>query len=1193
MYLTSLNLRGFKSFASSTTMKFEPGINAIVGPNGSGKSNVVDALAWVMGEQGAKTLRGGQMSDVIFAGTATRSPLGRAEVSLTIDNSDATLPIDYTEVTITRTLFRNGGSEYAINGNQARLLDVQELLSDTGMGKEMHVIIGQGRLDEVLTSSPEGRRGIIEEAAGVLKHRRRKEKALRKLENMKGTLQRIEDLATELRRQLGPLARQADNARKAQVIQAVERDARARLLADDIARQFARLETDSHDEARLKELQERNARGLRETQEEMDALLAGQADLEPLLARSRQSLERVASLEERFRSLQQLAAERARSLARVGEPTGTDLPEEYRRRAQRARKEEESLKARATEAQDALTQATQARRVAEENERDITVAYGRLVRQQSEHRERTARVAGKIAAATSRVEALREEKTRLGDDEKVASKRHEDASHNVAKLEEEVARHGGGETGEDVLATEHAKNTQERIHANHVVHQARKKLSQARENVASLTAVARTLEKSIEPNDANAWARKRATGSVKDFIDVERGWEAAAENALAGLAGGVVVENIDDGIEMLRQAASQKTGRLAAWVLNGVARESTKDSSQDHSAFLDSVARRALSRFSQNENNVAVCATDVISGKNGADFTGKLAGTVLCHSLEVARELVECGALRVVTSHGDVLTQHDVSGGQATAQSVLATQRAYTDALENQRHAQTEVEECEESLRQAEEALQDARSREDVTGAKLKERDSALAAITAQLGAARDSVRSAQADMDRIAQRSQHVEGQLISHSEELETLRQQHEELAAQPALWEADLTKLESRREPARTAARQAREAETQARLAVRTAEERLRSVVGKADSLDRRARSEEERLEREVRSAKRASKAREEALKVEERARQALNLAHRLREALTQERTDAETEMGILKAQQNTIQVRIAELTKEERELADSTHRRELMLAELKVRLEQLETTAKAELGMNARTIVEEYGPLVPVPTDTEGETVPYVRKEQEERLAKAQRQLARLGKINPLALEEHAALEERHNYVSGQLEDMKKSRRDLLEIVRELDAKVTQVMESAIRDVSRQFGKVFERLFPGGHGKLVMTEPDSVLTTGIEIEARPPGKKVKRLSLLSGGERSLTAIAFLVSIFMARPSPFYVLDEVEAALDDVNLSRLLDIFKDLQQSAQLLVITHQQRTMEIADVLYGVSMREKGVTSVISQKMSDLA
>ncbi|MDQ2791537.1 MAG: AAA family ATPase, partial [Actinomycetota bacterium] len=402
MHLKSLTLKGFKSFASATTLRFEPGITCVVGPNGSGKSNVVDALSWVMGEQGAKVLRGGKMEDVIFAGTAGRPPLGRAEVTLTIDNTDGALPIDYTEVSITRRMFRDGASEYEINGSACRLLDVQELLSDSGIGREMHVIVGQGKLDSILQSKPEERRAFIEEAAGVLKHRKRKEKALRKLEAMQANLTRVSDLTSELRRQLKPLGKQAEIARRAQAVQADLRDARLRLYADDLVTLRAAFARDEADEAAAR------ARRV-EVDSALDAARAEQSRLEeqldastPRLSVARDTWYRLSALAERLRGTVQLAAQRARHLSAPTEAhrPGRD-PDELEREAAAAETSEAELHAVVDEARAALSDAEDRRVELEQAVGDAERAHLAAVRAIADRREGLARLAGQVEALRS------------------------------------------------------------------------------------------------------------------------------------------------------------------------------------------------------------------------------------------------------------------------------------------------------------------------------------------------------------------------------------------------------------------------------------------------------------------------------------------------------------------------------------------------------------------------------------------------------------------------------------------------------------------------------------------------------------------------------------------------------------------------------------------------------------------------
>ena len=419
---------------------------------------------------------------------------------------------------------------------------------------------------------------------------------------------------------------------------------------------------------------------------------------------------------------------------------------------------------------------------------------------------------------------------------------------------------------------------------------------------------------------------------------------------------------------------------------------------------------------------------------------------------------------------------------------------------------------------------------------------------------------------------------------------------------------------REAAADAARQARAAETDARLALRTAEERERSSRGRADSLRAAARRERDQRAAAERAQQRRSAQLAVATHVRDQARAAAEAARTSVQQAADERAAIETERSQALAATNEVREEIDQLTKELGSLTDAAHREEVARAEQRMRLEALAERAMSELGLELDPLVEEYGPHMLVPELNEEADAasdpgsaaeqdaaqasaggsghlgrPYVRSEQEKRLAKASRDLARLGKVNPLALEEHAALEQRHQFLAEQLADLKRSRDDLLSIVEEIDARVQEVFAQAYEDTARQFASVFDRLFPGGEGRLVLTDPDDMLTTGIEIEARPAGKKVKRLSLLSGGERSLAAVALLVAIFKARPSPFYVMDEVEAALDDTNLGRLLEIFTELRRSSQLIIITHQKRTMEVADALYGITMRD-GVTKAVSQRLA---
>ncbi|MFJ1510750.1 chromosome segregation protein SMC [Cellulosimicrobium funkei] len=1177
MHLKTLTLRGFKSFASATTLSFEPGVTCVVGPNGSGKSNVVDALAWVMGEQGAKTLRGGKMEDVIFAGTSGRPPLGRAEVSLTIDNTDGALPIDYTEVTISRTLFRSGGSEYAINGSACRLLDIQDLLSDSGLGREMHVIVGQGQLDAVLRATPEDRRGFVEEAAGVLKHRKRKEKALRKLDAMQANLTRLADLTTEIRRQLGPLGRQAEIARKAATIQADLRDARARLLADDLAQLTATLEQEIADEAALRAQQAEVERALATARDTLGRLEREAAEAAPALGAATDVWFRLSSLRERLRGTRTLAEERVRLLGRPeAAPRGQD-PDELEAQAERVRATEAELEAEVARARDALAAAVTDREDAEQAAGEAERAVATLLRGAADRREGLARLAGQVAAQRTRVEAAEAEIGRLRESLAEAEHRGTQARTEFAVLETQVV---GAEEGEEGLDAEHeaAADAVERTTA--AVRGLEADASAADQERATWSARIEALELSLDRKDG-AGALLAAdgvgvVGSLAALLGVEAGYEDAVAAALGPAADAVAVESVDAAVDALRYLRTEDAGRAGLVVATG---------------------ETGPSPAAVDLPDGARWAVDVVTAAGGVGEAVRslLAGVAVVDDLGQARALVARHPdVAVVTRGGDLLATTRAWGGSASAPSVLHLQSALDEARTAHADATARAERARFALVGAREAAQEARARYEDTLDRLNESDAQLAAVAEQLGHLGATARSAAAEAERVRASLERASQGLDDARETLAGLVERLEVAEAAPEQSEDAVAEASAERDRLLARASAARTAETEARLALRTSEERSRAVAGRAQSLARAAAAERDARERaarreaaRVRQAGRASAVRDGATLALAATDRSLARAGAERDAAEAARAERDTAVTAARREVDDLASRLRELT-------DVAHRDEVARAQQQLRIEQLQARSVDELGLDPAVLVEELGPHreVPVPSDDdEPRTVPYDRAQQEKRLRAAERDLGRLGKVNPLALEEFAALEERHKFLADQLADLKKSRADLLEIVKEIDERVERVFSDAYRDTAEQFERVFARMFPGGEGRLVLTDPDDMLTTGIEVEARPAGKKVKRLSLLSGGERSLTAVALLVAIFKARPSPFYVMDEVEAALDDVNLGRLLEIFRELQEDSQLIVITHQKRTMEIADALYGVTMRGDGVTTVISQRMSE--
>ena len=1175
MYLKSITLKGFKSFASATTLRLEPGITCVVGPNGSGKSNVVDALSWVMGEQGAKSLRGGKMEDVIFAGTSGRAPLGRAEVSVTIDNSDGALPIEYAEVTISRILFRNGTSEYQINGDASRLLDIQELLSDSGIGREMHVIVGQGQLDAILMANPQERRGFIEEAAGVLKHRKRKEKALRKLDSMQANLARVQDLAVELRRQLRPLGKQAEVAKKAATIQADLRDAKLRLLADDLISLTKTLTAEVADETALRErraIVEADLDRARIRESELDAQTAID---NPLLVAAQETYYRLNALREKFRGTASLAQERSRFLAEEAEEArtaGRD-PESLDREAVLLRQEEAQLREGVIQSRILLQEATAALAKTEAELKHEEDRVASALRAIADQREGTARQEGHIKSLAARLSAISEEITRLTSARDEAQARADSAQREYSTYELEITTADSGELGLDAQF-ESAKKA---------LDSAKSALSDLVDKERASDRERNALESKLEAMRLTSQTRDGAAalledshglsilGSVASLITIDSGWESAAAAALGSLADAVVVHDLSTAVTAVTALRSENLGQADLLVVE----PGTHVSGGSIPAGLTPLS------------------THLRSNEISALLEQLLATTVVASSARDAERIIrEHSHLTVVTQEGDVFTQSRARGGSKSAASLIEIKALIDDLSEKVTSIGHVCDRLKFEIATAQADVASRQSDHDEALGKLNESDARIAALTEQLAVAGQHAKSAAAEVERLNKSIDEATSAKTRDTSELEVAQQQlqHHGDIEEPS---------HSLAEEIRTQVSVARSVEVDARLEVRTSEERVDSLAARAKALEDASIAEREASERAV--VRRGARARGALVSaaIAESAYEALIHIERSIAKAAAERGRLEEARSAREGETLTVRARARELSVEMEQLTSIVHQDEIARAEQRMRIEQLELKAVEELGIDIATLIAEYGPENDVPTfiETEDgqivatELIPYRRDQQEKRLLNTERSLATLGKINPLALEEYGALEERLRFLAEQLEDLKRTKKDLLDIIKEVDDRVQQIFMDAFVDTARHFEEIFARLFPGGDGRLILTEPDDPINSGVDVEARPPGKRIKRLSLLSGGEKSLTAVALLVAIFKSRPSPFYVLDEVEAALDDTNLGRLLGILEELRASSQLIIITHQKRTMEIADALYGVTMRGDGVTEVISQRLRE--
>jgi chromosome segregation protein len=1167
MFLKSLTLKGFKSFADSTTLEFEPGVTVVVGPNGSGKSNVVDAVAWVLGAQGPRTVRSAKMEDVIFAGTPNRPALGRAEVSLTIDNSSGQLPIEFSEVTITRTLFRTGESEYAINRAPCRLLDVQDLLSDTGVGRQQHVIISQGNLDAILNSRAEERRLVIEEAAGILKYRRRKERSERRLESTENSLVRLQDLLREVRRQLRPLERQADAARRhgalVDELMALRRHLAGRELVsiesrlavagrtrtelgraeEEIRAALARLDT----EVLVAEAEVTEARRRDDTADLADALsraegLRGRAQgLAALVAERRRSVERELAVSvdaDVVASLEAEAAELVRQLASTESEAAAVLPQEVEVTAAEAVLADEIV---------AL---------------DADWAGGDAARMQDPAVE----VRAELAATRNSLDRARAEAHRLQARSVTVAERADRLSREVMRLDEVVADTEAVEPGLVAAVELAVARLAAAEEAAGAVDDARRQADAEHQRWTSRT---ETLAQALDEARARAGAERLAgvpgvVGTLMELVEVDAGWEEAFEAAAGETVAAVVVDGVAAARASLDHLRQLRVGG-AVVALPDPGRDFSSGSSPpvlppgteplaghvraflpgvehllDHLlaavVVVDGGAGTALDLADANPDLIVVtragdrCAGGVWRlGAGGASATGA--------ALEEARVRAEAGAEAVRLAVAAVKgARAEVEAGRvarAEAQRLVESNRSRRKASAEARHrARSEL---VDAAREVDAAI----AAEAEVNARLAREEGRILELEAALPALEEA---AAAEAERaLAERT--ARSRMAARQAEVTALRRGLEVRVAgleeRRAMTTRRLAEVEARLERNVTE-RQVAAARRQQLDAVAGVTARLANLLGQR----------RDRLDRLVVALR-------EARRIEVEATRAMS--DRL-EQLRRQRASAERQLG---------------------ELRERINRTELDDTAARVRLENLTETVRRELDCEPEATRE--APLPELPPGTSAAS----------RRSELERELRLMGPINPLALEEHAALSERHQFLEDQLEDVRAARRELAKVVRAIDTEIVEVFRAAYEDVAENFVTLFATLFPGGEGQLRLTDPERLLETGIELEARPSGKNVRRLSLLSGGERSLTAMAFLFAVFRSRPSPFYLMDEVEAALDDVNLHRFLDLVHEFRSDAQLVIVSHQKRTMEAADCLYGVTMAPGGSSRVISEKISSAA
>ncbi|MFD0705133.1 chromosome segregation protein SMC [Alloscardovia venturai] len=1204
MYVKELSIRGFKSFANATTLHFEPGVTAIVGPNGSGKSNVVDALAWVMGEQGAKSLRGSSMEDVIFAGTSSRPPLGRAQVSLTIDNTDGTLNIDYSEVTISRTIFRNGGSEYAINGTPVRLLDVQELLSDTGLGAHMHVVVGQGRLDSILKATPADNRAFIEEAAGILKHRKRKERALRKLQSTQDNVDRLDDLLAEIHRQLGPLRRQARVSRRADSIQVIIRDASSRLLADDASRLQAQ-----RDEVRSKLVATRGE--LQSARQELTSIkldierlerLAGQSS--PAIDAINQTYHTMAQLQERLKSLAALAAERENSLRSQIVTVGGDNPDLLNKRADELEAQLATAKNATDDARLTFDKTTQERARVEQELAQIRQLMTQLRKSAQERQAHKAKLKETIARQEAQIQGIAARICDLVTQKDTYYQSLKETQERVDSLQQDSGLANDNLDRDLEKAQESFRQLREERET------ADMHIRELDNTIISLQSKADALHDTLESRSTSEDLERSSVetlGALADYIHIDEGWEEAIAKALGPFASAIVVPDSRTALDAMNLAHDQHIGR--AIVIHPIDLDSPGLNRDRESIDSGSVAAASVIHL-----NPHVIDTEKESIARGVVAAVRLLllDVVLVQTREDAASAIESGNFSTaMTQQADTFTRVGAVGGISRTPSDLSLTVRRDKALAQVKENKIKVARAREEKAVLDEKCAAAQTTVDKVHTAITEN-------RVRMQQRQDNLRTATQTREDLQRRIAHVDEQIHnletqkeSQSVTLQDLQVQLE-VAHSAQTSETDINTIASREHEYDQALAQARDKEVSARLAWNNAQQHAESLERQVTLLRSQAQQAMRRRAEVAARNKQRERAASRALSVAQKAQAAaeelsthINRVLEQRSELQSQISQHDEELALLREKRNSQEPHVTRLSNQEHDL-------DIMRERVATQYGQIQQRILDELGSTVDSVIEHYGPDQPVPVfDENGQlimldetkilteeqrqdlsnfkTCEYSRDIEQKKLDKAKHDLVALGKVNPLATEEYDALEARHKYLNEQRQDVVTSRDDLLGLIKDLDSTMIQVFKDAYDDTAEAFQKVFATLFPGGTGRLKLENPDDLLSTGVIVEASPAGKRVKQLSLLSGGERSLTALALLFAIFTARPSPFYIMDEVEAALDDINLTRLLNAINDLRSHAQLIIITHQQRTMSIADALYGVTMRSDGVTAVVSQRL----
>ncbi len=1175
MYMKSLVLKGFKSFADRSVLNMEPGMVCVVGPNGSGKSNISDAILWVLGERSPKNLRGTAMEDVIFAGSKNRKPVNVAEVTIVLDNSDGQIPLEFTEIELTRRMYRTGGSDYLINGSPARLLDFLDLLHDTGLGTGTHSIISQGNLEGILQSRPEDRRALIEEAAGILKHKQRKEQSARKLAIMDQHLVRVQDIFGEVTRQMGPLERKAKRALAYRELTEEYAQWRLRLAVDDlrvlqekwhvVEEAKTSYETTCADlkaqldeaEARLDELSaqlEAESRDREIALQKRARLLAVSNQLESCVALLKQ---REAGIETRIAEEQTVSSGLEAELARLREELA---------RLDEARTNAE---AKVTEAQTVRNEAATAHEEAQAKLQEAQKESYALSAAKRKAEDEYASLQRRISVARTDFdsdehhlvfvqERITEEQNRLAQMVTLRNEAQAAVNDAAAALEQVQA--------EDAAIT--ARIQQLRAQAT----ETEQLRTQRADVVAQLEAEAKAL---VEIERAS----KRAAGSA-------RAWLMSEESPLFGAVSELASELlVDEGFDKAVEAAlGDAISALAVFETEELAEiGSVLDEKQ-----LSGKVELALSGTPATdargctEAMGAVALADKVHGlpKMQGVIAGLLGDVLVVDSLAQAQHLASAATqpLRFVTPAGELVSTTGLVKlpGEADELGVLERRRRSVECASELEQAKAQLAASLDKLQLVGAATEEARKSSADAARRVAMAQGELASAKKALAEAENKHRSAQVDLEayeKLAGTLQSKREQAMPLIADLEAELQ-----AAEKAITVhgEGLTRAESALEGLRTQANKASQSFSEAVSTLNAAQSAF--ALAKSRYFDRVA-TEKDLLARLDNSKVLRGKkviARRRLAEVQTAIdRLSFSLSALPYAAVLTASADEEGVVSTVADKTNSARLQVRELRAQYDEASTRFADNRVQSAELKMQVQ----SAIDVITTECKTSIE--AALATPPLED--------RAQAQERADFLKRRITNLGSVNPDAADEFEAVKKRYDFLSAQLDDLQEARGALKKIDVAIDERMRTAFADTFALVNANFQEVFSVLFPGGSAELILTDPEDLANTGVEVVAQPRGKKITRMMLMSGGEKSLVALALLFAVYRIRTTPFYVLDEVEAALDDTNLRRLLAYLEQLRENTQLIMITHQRRTMEMADLLFGVSMQNDGVTKVISQRL----